>query len=59
ANLLDHKDPIWGRNTAGAGNAWNLLTTNQLLNGNARQQILTGFWVQEPRKFTFSTSVGF
>jgi outer membrane receptor protein involved in Fe transport len=59
ANLLDHKDPIWGRNTAGAGNAWNLLTTNQLLNGNPRQQVLSGFWVQEPRKFTFSTTVSF
>lgn len=58
-NLLDHKDPIWGRNTAGAGNAWNLVTTNQLLNGNPRQQILSGFWVQEPRKVTFSTTVRF
>jgi hypothetical protein len=59
ANLLDHKDPIWGRNTAGAGNAYNVVTQNQLLNGNPRMQILSGFWVQEPRKITFSTTISF
>jgi hypothetical protein len=58
-NPFDNKDPVWGRNTAGSGAAWNLITTNQLLNGNPRQQILTGFFVEEPRKITFSTTVSF
>lgn len=58
-NPFDNKDPIWGRNTAGNGAAWNLVTANQLLNGNPRQQILSGFYVEEPRKITLSTTVHF
>ncbi|MEO7796397.1 MAG: hypothetical protein ABIY47_01585, partial [Opitutaceae bacterium] len=58
-NPFDNKEPTWGRNTAGSGAAWNVVATNQLLNGNPRQQILSGFFVEEPRKITFSTTVSF
>jgi outer membrane receptor protein involved in Fe transport len=58
-NPFDNKEPTWGRNTAGSGAAWNLVTANQLLNGNPRQQILSGFFVEEPRKITLSTTVSF
>jgi len=61
ANLLDEKDPIWGRNTSSGtnGQAYTVLTPNQLLNGNPRMQVLSGFYVLEPRKITFSTTVSF
>ncbi|MEO5958626.1 MAG: hypothetical protein ABIR80_05890, partial [Opitutaceae bacterium] len=60
-NLLDDRDPIWGRNTAGGtgGTGYVVLTQNQLLTNNPRMQILGGFFVQEVRKITFSTTVSF
>ena len=61
ANILDNQKPVWGRNsTTGTGGlAYTVLTANQLLNGNPRMQVLSGFSAIEPRKITFSTTVSF
>ncbi len=60
-NVLDNRDPIWGR-SGPVGNfaqAYTTLTTNQLFAGNPRQQILTSFVNPDPRRFVFSTTVSF
>lgn len=61
ANLLDNRDPIWGRSgpSGNTGNAYLTLAQNALFAGNARDQILASFVNAEPRKFTFSTTVSF
>ncbi|MEO7413095.1 MAG: hypothetical protein ABIZ81_07045, partial [Opitutaceae bacterium] len=60
-NLLDSAKPVWGRNTTpgSGGVAYTVLTTNQLLTGNPRMQVLSGFAAVDPRKITFSTTVSF
>ncbi|MEO7414872.1 MAG: TonB-dependent receptor plug domain-containing protein [Opitutaceae bacterium] len=61
SNLLDWDKPVWGRNTTGGtgGAAYTVLSTNQLLNGNPRMQVLSGWAAVDPRKITFSTTVSF
>lgn len=56
-NLLDHDTPIWGR--SGPSGAYNVITQNQLRNGNPRMQVLSGFVQNDPRKITFTTSLSF
>ena len=60
-NLLDHRDPIWGRSgpVGNFASAYTTLTPNQLFAGNPRMQILTSFVNPDPRKFIFSTTVSF
>ncbi|MEO7414976.1 MAG: TonB-dependent receptor plug domain-containing protein [Opitutaceae bacterium] len=60
-NLLDDRDPIWGRSGPVGNNAsaYTTISTNQLFAGNVRQQILTSFVNPDPRKFTFTTTVSF
>ena len=60
-NLLDNRDPIWGRSgpSGNTGNAYLTVTQNALFAGNARQQILASFVNPDPRKIAFSTTVGF
>ena len=60
-NLLDNRDPIWGRSgpVGNGASAYTLLTANQLNAGNPRMQILTSFVNPDPRKFTFTTTVSF
>ena len=60
-NLLDNRDPIWGRSgpVGNGASAYTLLTTNQLFAGNARQQVLFSFVNPDPRKITFTTTVSF
>ena len=61
ANLLDNRDPIWGRSgpSGNGGGAYLTLTQNALFAGNARDQILASFVNPEVRKFTFTTTVSF
>lgn len=56
-NLTDNDHPIWGRN--GASGAYTTVTANAYLNGNPRMQIMNNFTQYDPRKFTFTTTVGF
>ncbi len=60
SNLLD-REIVWGRNTTAANNnqAYGLLAANALRAGSPRMQVLSGFVALDPRKFTFSTTVGF
>ena len=60
-NVLDSRDPIWGRSgpSGNTGNAYLTLTQNALFAGNARSQILASFVNPDPRKFTFTTTVNF
>ncbi|MEO5961648.1 MAG: hypothetical protein ABIZ49_00355, partial [Opitutaceae bacterium] len=60
SNLLD-REIVWGRNTTTAnGNlAYGLLAANAIYPGSPRMQVLSGFAALDPRKITFSTSVGF
>ncbi|MBL9201475.1 MAG: TonB-dependent receptor plug domain-containing protein [Opitutaceae bacterium] len=60
-NLLDNRDPIWGRSgpVGNFASAYTTLTPNQLFANNPRMQILTSFVNPDPRKFIFSTTVSF
>lgn len=60
-NVLDNRDPIWGRSgpVGNFASAYTTLTNNQLFAGNPRQQILTSFVNPDPRKFVLSTTVSF
>lgn len=50
-NLLNDDTPQWS--------SYSVINANQLLNGNPRMQILSGFTQFDPRKFTFTTSFDF
>ena len=60
-NLLDNRDPIWGRSgpSGNTGGAYLTLTQNALFAGNARDQILASFVNADPRKIIFTTTVSF
>jgi len=60
-NVLDDRDPIWGRSgpVGNFSSAYTTLATNALGAGNVRQQVLTSFVNPDPRKFTFTTTVSF
>jgi hypothetical protein len=60
-NLLNNLDPIWGRSgpVGNFASAYTTLTANQLFAGNPRMQFLSSFVNPDPRKFTFTTTVGF
>jgi hypothetical protein len=57
SNLTDNDHPVWNR--SGAQGPYTTLAANQLLNGNPRMQIMNTFTQYDPRKFTFTTTVGF
>ena len=50
-NLLDEDGPQW--------NSYSVVNANQLLNGNPRMQLRSGFFQFDPRKFTFTTTLSF
>ncbi len=60
-NLLDNRDPIWGRSgpSGNGGGAYLTFTPNALFAGGARQQVLASFVNPDIRKITFSSTVSF
>ncbi|MEO6567830.1 MAG: hypothetical protein ABIO94_03630, partial [Opitutaceae bacterium] len=60
-NLLDNRDPIWGRSgpSGNNGNYYLTIAQNALFAGNPRDQFLASFVNPDPRKFTFTTTVSF
>ena len=57
SNLLDEDSPLWGYNSGGG--AYSVINANQLLNGNPRMQVRSGFNQIDPRTFTFTTTLSF
>lgn len=57
-NLLNNDDPLWG-NQVTFPPPVSVINANQLLNGNPRMQVVSGFTQLEPRKFTFTTTLNF
>jgi hypothetical protein len=51
SNLTDNQSVIW--------DSYGVIASNQLLNGNPRMQVKQNWTQYDPRKITFTTSVGF
>ena len=59
ANLLDDDSPQWGGLNVNNTASYSVINANQLLNGNPRMQVLSGFNQLDPRKITFTTTLSF